>query len=353
MAAVSVGAVFILGGCLGSGDAQDARDSAFMISLDGGATFAPRVQTVDGESIAAVQVVALAQSRANPTKLYIGTLKSGIFASDDRGETWRRLAFEPTKVYGIVTDPQDENVLYASGVYDGAARLYKTTDGGATWEQLYTEPLQKRVITALAMDPSDARVLYIGLSTGAIMQTRDGGASWRAIHKARAPVVQIAFDANDPKTVYFGLYRTGILKTRDGGATVIDFTDRLSGKAQKLKRRRSTRVYALATDPRNGGVVYVGTDDGVYRSADYAQTWEALPVIGLEAKKVPVRAIAVNPHNPQQIVYTVARTIYRNSGGDFAQWTPVPFSASRVAGAIWYDREESDTLYIGTRSIKK
>lgn len=58
------------------------------------------------------------------------------------------------------------------------------------------------------------------------------------------------------------------------------------------------KACCLAVNPRNQAVVYAGTNgNGLYRSADSGQTWQA---VGLEGHIV--KAVAVSPHDPA-IIY--------------------------------------------------
>ena len=352
MSAIIVFSGLILVGCGSKSSSSDTTraDGSMLISEDDGQTFTLYAQYGEGKTFADAQVLSFRQSAADPQRLYVGTQSEGIFVSDDRGVTWRHISFPPQKVYGLAVSATDAQTFYASGVLNKTARVYKTTDGGEHWDVVYTEPVQKTVITALAGDPTQADTVYIGVSSGVILRSRDGGATWSRLHRARGAVTSIAFDATDANTVYFGVFKRGLLKTRDGGETIEDFTRKLSGA--NSDERRDSVVYTVVTDPRTAGSVYVGTMKGVYRSMDYGNTWETLPIIGMDARKIPVRAIAISPHTPSQIVYTIGRTLYR-SGSNFSEWTPVQFSAERSASVVWYDQEIPGRLYITTRKIKK
>ncbi len=343
----------ILAGC-GNKDASSAE--SFIASVDDGRTFEPRMNAGE-KSIAGISVLSMAQSVQNPKTIYIGSQKNGIFVTHDGGEQWQSIVFPPQKVYGIVVDAHNESIIYASGIFEGFARIYKTEDAGENWDEVYTEPTKSAVITAMVADPAQPRTLYVGMSTGVIIKTTDGGESWANIHRARGPVTQIVFDVADTQTVYFGIRERGLLKTRNGGVDIIDFTKNVAGSNANAtspvarSTRRSTRVYSLVTDPRQSGVVYVGTDRGIYRSSDYGTTWTELDIIE-SSEKLPVRVIAINPHNTQELVYSVARTLYRSSK-NMTEWTPVQISSSRVASVIQYDAVDEGVIYIGLMSGKK
>ena len=357
---IAVGVMVVLAGTVltgcGTSSGGDVRGAAsFIVSTDGGQTFTPRVSAGENKSIAGVDVLSMASSVQNPKTIYLGTRKSGILVTYNAGEKWQKIVFPPERVYGLVVNPQDDKVVYASGVHGGFARVYKSVNGGQEWQEVYTEPAKKTVITALAIDPAHPDTLYVGTSAGVIVKTTDGGASWANIYNAKKPVIRIKFDATDTQTVYFALYESGLLKSRDGGAHIENFTKKLAGAdktvARKATKRRSTRVYTLETDPRASGVAYVGTDTGIYRTTDYGVTWTELNLIA-SSEKLPIKTLAVNPHKDREIVYSVAHTLYR-SRKDLTEWTPVQISASRVASVIQYDSVDANTIYIGMGVGKK
>ncbi len=347
----------VLVGCGRSAEVRKDQGRSFLVSVDGGANFTPRIKLGE-KTIANISVLSMAHSMQNQKTIYIGTRKNGIFVTHDGGSQWQKITFPLENIYGIAVDVSNDQILYASGMRNKLAYVYKSTDGGKNWEKIYTEPKEKVIITALVMDPTQARVLYVGTSAGLIIKTTDGGTSWKNIFVARGPVIDVAFDAQDSKTVYFAIYRRGLLKTRNGGESIEDLTRKMvktnysigNGTRSAKRGYRSSRVYALATDPRIGGIVYVGTDRGIYRSEDYGKTWKNLNVIG-SSEKLPVRAIAINPHDTKKMIYGVAHTIYRSSE-NMTKWTPVHVSVSRRVSVIQYDSSDVNTIYIGMRSGK-
>ena len=350
-------AAVVLTGCFGiGGDSSDPRGAAaFLVSTDGGATFDPSVTRTDAKTAMDGDVLTIVADPQDAQRLYIGTRDARIFTSDDKGRAWRQLPFLPEKVYGIAVDTNDANLLYATGTYNGLAKIYKSYDRGENWDEIYTEPTTETVITALAIDRARPNVLYAGTSKGTILRTTDGGQNWRDIRAARYPVTAIVTDSQDSRTVYFLLHQQGLLKTRDGGDTIEDLTSAVAGQRQSgvggtsvglpTGERRSTRLTAIATDPIRGGTVYVGSDQGVYRSTDYGTTWTALETIG-SADRLAVKVIAVDPHEPGRIVYGVARTLYFSDAAGGA-WTPIQVSGSRIPSTVLYDPIDTEMLFVG------
>ena len=275
------------------------------------------------------------------------------------------MKFPPKKVYGIAIDHSNSQIVYASGIFGSFAKIYKSVDGGEKWDEIYTEPTKDAVLTSLVTDPKESNTLYAGTSKGLILKSADGGATWSSIYqvKTKAPITDIVFDAQDNKTIYFVMYKQGLLKSRDGNE-IIDFTSNLrTGElpqeesidnivkfTNKSSNLSNARVTSIATDPNVSGTLYVGTDDGVYKSTNYANSWKSLNVIA-SAKDLSVKAIAINPYNNKELVYSVARTFYR-SGNDMTEWTPIQISGLRTVSVIRFDPIRESVIYVGMRKEK-
>ena len=81
-------------------------------------------------------------------------------------------------------------------------------------------------------------------------------------------------------------------------------------------------IRAIATHPQDGDTVYVGTQDGPYRSTDRGEHWEKLDVPG---HGLPVWSLAFDPRNPK-VMYAGYENceIYRSEdGGDHWRQLPV------------------------------
>ncbi|MEM6415461.1 MAG: glycosyl hydrolase [Pseudomonadota bacterium] len=155
-----------------------------------------------------------------------------------------------------------------------------------------------------------------------------------------------------PFEYFFGATGGGLWKTTDGGTNWNPVTD---------GQINSSSVGAIALDPKNPDVVYIGMGegqlrnnvlqgDGIYKSIDGGKTWRHL---GLEQTKT-ITTIRVHP-TKTNIVYVAAlgdpyapnpeRGIYRsNDGGE--SWEKVLYR-SQEAGAIdlSMDPQNPNTLY--------
>jgi photosystem II stability/assembly factor-like uncharacterized protein len=199
-------------------------------------------------------------------------------------------------------------------VYHGGNVLFKTTDRGQRWTPIsgdLTKNDKKRqgwgggpitnegaggevyaTIVVIEESPHDATTLYVGTDDGVIQRTRDGGNSWTNITPAAwgdGLVNEIAISPFDPATLYvsfrkdrLGDYTPHIFVSKDYGAT---FTRIVSG----LRPDEPVRV--VREDPTRKGMLYAGTETGVYLSYDAGANWLPLksnlpvtPVTDLQVK---------------------------------------------------------------------
>ena len=128
-------------------------------------------------------------------------------------------------------------------------------------------------ISALAVAPGDSDEIWVGHANGSLFRTNNGTAgspAWQPVRSGAFPprryCTLITIDPAQQGVVYvgFGGYTRGNLRvTRDGGATWSDLSATLP----------TTPVRAVAVHPRRSGVVYAGTEVGLFASEDSGATW--------------------------------------------------------------------------------
>lgn len=303
----------------------NARDGGAAKSLDGGETF--RV-VLDHESVR-----ALAIAPSDPGFLIAGSL-SGVFASADEGESWRRITPlnhpELRNVESVAIDPRDPRVIYV-----GTRHLpWKTTDGGLTWNAvprgmiddsdvftitldrrnpdrvhatacsgIYRSergasvwsrvrgmPYSSRRARAFAQDPGAPDTFYAGTTQG-LWVSDDDTLSWQA----RTPLDLVVNDlvTLDEGTVLAATDGSGVLRSVDRGRT---WTDSNQGFKERF-------VSSLAHDPARGrvlaGIWGDRRDGGVFVASSVPGAWSRLGE-GLKGREV----LSLLVHGPQTLAGT-------------------------------------------------
>ena len=341
-------AAFFLSGCTATSPITSSKNpmgnATFMRTDDGGKTWTPKMKIDDKKTIAGVDVLSMAVNPIDSNIVYIGTDSNGLFVTKDAGEAWSSVAF-PSKAYNLIFDQHNPDIMYASGVLNGRAKIFKRLNETQEWQDIYTEPENGTTISSLAIDSANSNVLYAGTSKGVILKTTDGGQTWINLKKdanINAPIINIGFDAASDSHVFFAVFQIGVLETKNAGATLENISDKID-PATRIKS-----VYSLTTDPYLSGVVYVGTNAGIFRRASN-DTWSPLNIIA-SSKAFPIRVIAVNPKNSKEIMYSAARAIYKSIDNG-ATWATFQLDTAKNVGALKYNLNDPSKIYTGYRSF--
>ena len=226
--------------------------------------------------------------------------------------------------YPIVFSPKDKTTLYTSSQH-----LFKTTDQGQHWTRISPDltradpatlgesggpithdmngPEIYGTIFTVAPSPLDARVIWAGSDDGLVHVSRDGGATWSAVTPAGLPkfarVSLIDASHLDAGTAYLAAknYQSDdrapyLYRTHDFGKS---WTKIVSGI------RADDYVHAVREDPTRRGLLYAGTEHGVYVSWDDGDVWQSLS-LNLPDTQVPDIAVEEN----DLVIATHGRSIY-------------------------------------------
>lgn len=191
-------------------------------------------QSSDPQHSVSGRILSLAAS-ADFVRLYAGTF-SGVWRSDDAGQTWRHLA-RPQPRSG--DDPDVAGAIYAPVIRD-----------------LAVSPINPDIVLAGGTRSQFA------VSRDGIYRSADGGSTWRLVLFASLGVSQIVFAPDDPDLVYAAI-GNAIAVSQDAGET---WTLRPAGGT----------VWHVAVGPREpSGArrVYAAGDNRIFRSADGGVTW--------------------------------------------------------------------------------
>ena len=221
-------------------------------------------------------------SKHNPDKLY--TFSQHVHATTNEGQSWEILSPDLTR--------NDPTKLVSSG-------------GPITQDNTGVE--YYATIFAAAESPLKEGELWVGSDDGLVHLTQDGGATWNNITPKQMPtwamVNSVEPSAFDPAVCYIAAtsYKSGdftpyLYKTEDYGKTWTTITNGIA-------KEHFTRV--LREDPAVKGLLYAGTENGMYVSYNDGASWEAfqnnLPI-------VPITDLAVKDHS--LIVATQGRSLW-------------------------------------------
>ncbi|MGE0866585.1 MAG: glycosyl hydrolase, partial [Vicinamibacterales bacterium] len=221
--------------------------------------------------------------------------------------------------YPIIFSYVDPNVLYTS-----SQRVWKTTNGGDTWEAIsgdlsrhdpktmqdsggpithdMNSPEIYGTVFSLAPGKKDINVIWAGSDDGLVHVTRDHGKSWINVTPADMPdfgrVSQLDGSSFDNGTVYMAVKKMllgdrspYIFRSRDYGKTWTKIVNGIPA---------NDYVHTVREDPVRRGLLYAGTQHGVYVSYDDGAQWlkfsNGLPDVPVTDLVVEDNALAIGTH---------------------------------------------------------
>ena len=226
--------------------------------------------------------------------------------------------------FPIVFSPHDPKVLYTSSQH-----LWRTTNDGQSWERISPDltrgdpktlgdsggPITKDqngpeiygTIFAVAPSMYGPGMIWTGSDDGLIYLTRDGGRNWANVTPKDLPefsrVSIIEPSSHEAGTAYFAAKRYQlddrapyIFKTTDFGKTWTKITNGI---------RADDYVHVVRQDPLRQGLLYAGTEHGVYVSFDDGANWQSLS-LNLPDTQVPDMVVEEN----DLVIATHGRSFY-------------------------------------------
>ncbi len=229
-------------------------------------------------------------SNFSNTRLYFAANK--LFRSDDRGNTWNAVSPDLTRQL-------DRNKLPVMGKVWSVDAIAKNAS-----TSIYGN------IISFSESPKNENSLYVGTDDGLIQNTSDGGKTWTKMAvfagvPERSPVSALLASQHNETTVYaaFNNHRNGdfkpyVLKSLDDGKTWLSIASNLPARGS---------VYCIAEDHVNANLLFVGTEFGIYFTADGGQKWIQLNG-GLPT--IAVRDIAIQKRENDLVLASFGRGFY-------------------------------------------
>lgn len=226
--------------------------------------------------------------------------------------------------FPIVFSPRNPHLLYTSSQH-----LWQTTDEGQSWQRISPDltradpstlglsggpithdmngPEIYGTIFTIAPSPLDAQVIWTGSDDGIAHLTRDAGKSWTDVTPRGLPrlarISTIEASHRAPGTAYLAANNyllddraPYIYRTSDWGKTWTRITNGI---------RSDDYAHVIREDSARAGLLYAGTEHGIYVSWDDGAHWRSL---SLKLPDTQVSDIAVQ-HN-DLVIATHGRSMY-------------------------------------------
>ena len=259
----------------------------------------------------------------NVNRVFVNNYGGGNYLSEDGGKSWTDASegYTGAQIFGIDLNPNDPARIYAMS-FSG---LWRSDDGGNTWTGILFGPDDFDAYRAIAVDPNDSKHIFSGQY--GFIESYDGGANWTvnwdmgtiydgeiSPESTLGGIPTFAFASSDTNRMYVGFSHelcalnhepnctaenqyTGpvLMVSQDGGNSWTRTAD------ANLADRD---IRDLAVDPTNEDIVYAASDLGVFKSENGGKNWAELPAVSQETSTY---SIAVDPANPQHVLIGVDR----------------------------------------------
>ena len=244
-----------------------------------------------------------------------------------RGTAAKNLRYRFPWSAPIRLSPHDPNILYHTSQY-----VHKSTNGGQSWELISrdlttndkakqdysTGPITRgggsaeiyTTIFAFEESPKKPGLLWAGSDDGLMHISQNGGASWDNVTPEGLPewgtVNTIDLSAHDPGRAFVAVHRYRlddfkpyIFRTNDYGKSWKLLTDGSNG----IPANHFVRV--AREDPDRKGLLYAGTEFGMYISFDDGTHWQSFQ---LNLPVTPITDMVV--HQKDLVMSTQGRSFW-------------------------------------------
>jgi len=228
--------------------------------------------------------------------------------------------------FPIEISPHDHHTVYVGSQY-----VHRTTDGGQSWEVISPDlttndpELERRwggltlddagptiapVVFAIAESALEPGVIWAGSNDGLVHVTRDAGGTWTDVTSnipdlpPRLTISNIQPSRHQAGKAYIavdghqlGVFDPYLYVTDDYGES----WKRIDGD---IPRSVLSFTHVIREDPKVAGLLYAGTENGIYVSFDDGETWNSLQS---NLPHAPVHWITVQEHFDDLVVATYGR----------------------------------------------
>lgn len=296
-------------------------------------------------SIVGLSISKLAFDPQASDIIYTSSYNAGLYKSMDGSSTWEQILGQ-IPVLDFMIHPSDSQTIYAAGYFEDRGRVLVTKDGGKSWNAIYTAATSNSAVRSIALNPNSPEQVAIGLSQGELIMSDDGGATWRLAQSYNDRINKIIWN-------YDGLYvlvkGTGLYKSTDFGSSfqLLTASLRSSGNITNLSifGDTITSYNQVAISPSFGGLIYMTTNLGLYRSSDGGFSWGFVSM-PLRQQSQPPAAIAIAPSSDNVVYVSASNIIYKTTDGG-STWSASDTQTSNLINALLVDPELPQAAYAG------
>lgn len=266
---------------------------------------------ISSDTMPTSTIDSLAIDPRNNDNIFAGTTWRA-YKTNDGGKNWQLIKdgmIDDSDVFAITIDSKNPDHIIASA----CSGIYESLNNGSKWAKIQGIPSQSRRTRDIRQNPANSNSIYAATTEGFWMSA-NGGKSWIMTTRRDLEINSIAVHPDQPNRIFIGTNNYGVMVSNDGGKNFVmtnnNFTSRFTysvtpdierpnrlyattqntamgggfvfvsddgGKNwQQAKNLDVTRVspFAILQDRENPNTMYLGTNLGLFTSADRGNSWK-------------------------------------------------------------------------------
>ncbi|MCB0524869.1 MAG: DUF1080 domain-containing protein [Lewinellaceae bacterium] len=254
-----------------------------------------------------------------------GKQHSGIYRSDDSGDSWYRIASDG-RLWGrgddfaeVTADPKNPDIVYSANVV-----TWKSTNGGKSWEALRGAPGGDDY-HRIWINPDNPEIMLIASDQGAIITVNGGKTFSSWYNQPTAQFYHVSTDNAFPYNVYSGQQESGSVGIASrGNDGQITFREWHSVGAQEYGY--------VAADPLDPNIIYGGKISKYDKRTGQTQDISPEAVRSGFHRFIRTAPIMFSPVDPHTLYYAGNVLFKTQNGGD--SWDVISPDLSRETWAV-------------------
>lgn len=270
-----------------------------------------------------------------------GTERSyAVGATNMYGQNPGNLRYRFQRVAPIHVSPHDPDTVYHASQF-----VHRTRDEGVTWETLSPDltafdadrqvisggPITRDItgeefystIYSLRESPLQPGVIWVGANDGPVHVTRDNGNSWENVTPRGLPpggrVDSVEPSPHDPAVAYVTFLRYQLGDPKPYIYRTTDFGKRWTLLSRDNGIPMDHPVRVVRADPERPGLLYAGTEFGLFVSFDDGESWQSFQ------QNVPVTPITdIKLHRGDLVLSTMGRGFWVLDQASVLSQAPLP-----------------------------
>ncbi len=279
----------------------------------------------------------------DPNTLYYSSVESGLFVSNNGGNSWSNILKNKGLIKNMAIDPDEPCHIYAQTKQN----IFQSIDCGRRWKTLYLEKVSKRLINDIVLDTESPNRLFMTLSDGSILLSEDYAVSWRVWYRFEDSVNALYINPKNTQIMY-AQTKNSLFRSENQGLDWEDLGPVIS-KDFKFKGGNVVKDLVFISEYDDG--FYIVSNYGVLKSIDSGKTWEELTLLP-RPKKEKILSLAVNPANMNELYYGTASALYYSQDGG-VNWQTLKSPTTRQNKELLVHPVDSSILYVGVYSPPK